>query len=358
MIEQIHIKNFQSHGDSVFDLVPGVNAIVGDSHVGKSAVRRLLHWIRCNRPLGSSFIKSGSRRAYGRVQFDNGVVERTKAAKKSTYVLGGNPEPYTSFGSGVPEDVTELVNMSDVNVQTQHGPFFLIMDTPGSVATYLRSVTGLDELSEVSSDINTRLRSAKSRMSTVEQEVTDLHNSIDDLDEIDVTRLEECLDECVHLGARSDALEIELKSLSRIIERVEELRSVPCIPEDVADDLFKSMDYLVGQKKVLEDDSDTLDAALSKLESLSGKSIVVREGLLGEVDDVIAIYLHNVDGEEIIDGKIKQLAQMLKDAMVDDELLRDLQAEEHGLLCQLKDCPHCGTGLTEEAREKLLGETK
>jgi hypothetical protein len=169
MIEQIHVKNFESHEDSVFDLSPGVNAIVGDSHVGKSAIRRLLHWLNTNRPLGSDFIKKGTKRTYARLQFDDGVLTRTKTAKTGTYELDSEPDPLTAFGQGVPEQVTGLIRMSDVNFQTQHGSFFLLQDSPGNVASYLRSVTGLDDLTTVASDISTRLRSTKGCLITIKQ---------------------------------------------------------------------------------------------------------------------------------------------------------------------------------------------
>jgi chromosome segregation ATPase len=356
MIEQMHIKNFQSHEDTVLGLAPGVNAIVGNSHVGKSAIRRVLNWVNCNRPLGDSYIKTGAKEAYARIAFDDGVVERFKSKKKNEYRLDSNPEPYTAFGSSVPEDVTDLVRMSDVNVQTQHGPFFLVFDSPGAVATYLRSVTGLDELSEVAADITSRLRGAKASLSSEEVELEDLQGRVEELEQIDVNRLEEAIEEYEHCEERNETLRKDVRTLSRLIDRVEELESQATVSEEKFQMLSDEMDRLVEDGERLREEHRALSSALSWWDVLDTEVVEVREDLLSDVEEIIATYQENVEDDIVLDQKIKRAAEMVRDALRDDEALKDLQAEEHQLLCQIKTCPACGLELTEDAKAHLIGE--
>lgn len=354
MIEQIHVKNFESHEDSVFDLSPGVNAIVGDSHVGKSAIRRLLHWINTNRPLGNDFIKKGTKRTYARLQFDDGVIERTKSAKTGKYMLDSDPDPFTSFGSGVPEKVTELFNMSDVNFQTQHGSFFLLQDTPGNVASYLRSVTGLDDLTMVSDDISRRLRSAKGCLTTTEGEVSEMMEELEQLERLDVDRLDECIQEYKRLEARNDSIRSDRRSLNRIVERLEDLEAAPVISESRAQELFQRVDELIGAGERIDDRRFQLQAAIDRVREVDVAEVMVREDLLSDVDVVIQQYEENMGKFDTLDGIVKRFKSLQGQEL--DEKLKVLRVEEKELLGQLEDCPHCGLKLTDEARERLVGD--
>lgn len=358
MIKHMCIKNFQSHADTVLDFDPGVNAIVGDSHVGKSAIRRVAHWIRCNRPLGDSYIKTGTKETYARMEFDNGAVERTKSKKKNQYVVDGNPEPHTAFGSCVPEEVTDLVNMSDVNVQTQHGPFFLVFDSPGTVASYLRSVTGLDELSEVADDISRRLRTARGALTTTGGELDVLQEQLDGLDEIPVDKLEACIEEYRQLSERNESLDRDISALSRMIDKMEELDSHPQVSERKANRLFGRMDSLVEDRDSLTEEESALSSTLSRLEDLDGETVEVREGLLKDVEEILATYAENTEDEIVLGQKIKRLVELCRDALQDGEELKDLRVDEEDLLKQLDDCPYCGSELTDESRDRLIREEK
>jgi len=354
MIEQIHVKNFESHEDSVFDLSPGVNAIVGDSHVGKSAIRRLLHWINTNRPLGSDFIKKGTKRTHARIQFDDGVIERTKTAKTGRYLMDSEPDPFTSFGSGVPEKVTELFNMSDVNFQTQHGSFFLLQDTPGNVASYLRSVTGLDDLTTVSDDISRRLRSARGCLTTTEGEVSEMREELEQLERLDVDHLEGCIQEYKRLEVRNNSIRSERRSLNRIVERLEDLEAAPAISESRAQELFQRADELIGAGERIDDRRFQLQAAVGRVKEVDVAEVLVREDLLADVAVVIQQYEENLGQFDTLDGIVKRLKSLQGREL--DEKLEVLREEEKALLEQLEDCPHCGMGLTDEARERLIEE--
>ena len=52
MIKKLIIENYQSHKRTEIDFSDGVNAVIGRTDVGKSAIMRALIWVMRNRPLG------------------------------------------------------------------------------------------------------------------------------------------------------------------------------------------------------------------------------------------------------------------------------------------------------------------
>ena len=61
MISGLLLKNFQSHKKTILHFHPGVNAIIGKSNSGKTAILRALYWIIYNRPSGISFVSFWNR---------------------------------------------------------------------------------------------------------------------------------------------------------------------------------------------------------------------------------------------------------------------------------------------------------
>ena len=52
MLTQIKIKNFLSHKNAIIDLHEGVNALIGETGAGKSAIFKALDWLFQNKPSG------------------------------------------------------------------------------------------------------------------------------------------------------------------------------------------------------------------------------------------------------------------------------------------------------------------
>jgi len=88
MINSLHIKNFQSHPDSFFEFSPGMNVFIGDSDVGKSAIRRALEWLIFNRPISDSFRSWWEGDTEVTVVTSEGnIITRIKQKSKNIYRL-------------------------------------------------------------------------------------------------------------------------------------------------------------------------------------------------------------------------------------------------------------------------------
>ena len=106
-IKKIELHNFQSHEYTEMEFDRGLNVILGNSDVGKTAILRAIKWALYNEPKGDYFIRQGEKEVSVKVTFSNGVVvERAKTPSKNSYFLvdsSGNEMRFEGFGIDVPK---------------------------------------------------------------------------------------------------------------------------------------------------------------------------------------------------------------------------------------------------------------
>lgn len=212
MIQQIKVKNFQSHCETSLDLHEGVNALVGLTGAGKSVVFKALDWLFCNRPLGDEYrswwggdtqveivLKEGGQRV-GRVRTD------------STNYYYIDKQKFEAFGKGSPpQPVVDLLNLSDVNFQGQVDPSFLISSSSGEVARYLNKAAHLDIIDQTLSNIASVLRKEKEDLGQARQDLTrnqeqlSLYDWLPEADE-KLTQLEKLQERILTLKIESSAI--------------------------------------------------------------------------------------------------------------------------------------------------------
>lgn len=173
MIISIGIKNFQSHKSSVLNLHPGINAIVGVSDAGKSAVLRAFHWVRENRPLGDAHISDWAKDGKGKVQdacsvsiqTDAYMVSRIRGKDKTfngytveSTANGGTVESLEAIKTEVPARVTEILNLDTVNVQKQLDAPFLLASSPPEVARFFNGIVKLQDMDRTMSAVEGKKR--------------------------------------------------------------------------------------------------------------------------------------------------------------------------------------------------------
>lgn len=171
MLTRLTIRNYQKHRDLVVNLAPVV-AITGPTDAGKSSVIRALQWLCQNRPDGQAFIHRGSKETTVELQVDGHSIVRTRGNDTNTYALDG--KPFEAFGRGnVPPEIAQLLNINDVNFQTQHpspggspsDPLFWFSLSAGEVSRQLNAIVDLGQIDAVLSYLNAVVREANSRKS-------------------------------------------------------------------------------------------------------------------------------------------------------------------------------------------------
>lgn len=165
MLQKIAGKNFQSYEEFEMEFVPGVNVIIGKSDNGKSAAFRLMDWIRTNRPLGDAFRSEWGGTTEGDIWTTDGHhVKRVKDDKENYYEIDG--KVLKAFGQNPPDEVFQALNMTEINVQSQDLPPFLLSDSPGEVAKALNKAASLEIIDVSIANLTRGLKIASKEMET------------------------------------------------------------------------------------------------------------------------------------------------------------------------------------------------
>ena len=173
MIDSLKIKNIQSHKDSELKFSDGVNAIVGTSNNGKSAILRALIWVITNRPLGVDILcsdwaldKKGNQISPMEVEVEkNGhVLIRCKSKSKNQYLL--DDEELNAIGTDVPPEVKKFFSLSDTNIQKQQDKPFLVSESSSDVAKYFNSMMDLNVIDNILKKTEVKKREIRSSVSS------------------------------------------------------------------------------------------------------------------------------------------------------------------------------------------------
>ena len=193
MFKKLKYKNFQAHSKYDIDLEL-VNTIVGPSDSGKSSLLRGLRWLCLNRPDGLDFLKHGEKFVGVKLVVDQSEVMRKKGKDSNEYHLdtlhqesggegddlkgstrerkqtdgtGDHPSNldrkgnFKAFGQEVPESIKNILNVSQVNFQTQFEAPFWIGLSAGQLSKELNGVVDLSLIDTILARVAADLRKAK-----------------------------------------------------------------------------------------------------------------------------------------------------------------------------------------------------
>ncbi len=195
MIRRLTLRNFQKHRKKVLEFDPHITTITGPSDAGKSSCLRALRWLCTNRPQGKSIIRKGASYAEVVLELGDHVIVR-HVGDENTYTLDGNR--YVSFGTGVPEDIVRVLNLSGVSFQSQHDPLYGFSLSSGDLAKALNEVVNLDLIDQTTANLASDLRQARAsetvcrqRLKIAKEEVETLawvREAVGDLGKIDLAK--------------------------------------------------------------------------------------------------------------------------------------------------------------------------
>jgi len=364
MIKSLTLNNFRTHKDTELCFSPGVNVIVGQSGTGKTNILRALNWIVNNRPLGSGVIRR--RKDLAEVclvvedQEEIGIL-RTKDKNGSKYVLCGigDEAEFTSFGTTPPEPISEVLNLSDINIQKQFEAYFLVFESPGYVATYIRKVTKLDEIDEVVKIISGRIRKANIELQGYSTEVEDVKEKLEEIYKIDLDRLELLIRETELLSEENKNIQNQYQELQGIVEQLEGIeREYTYLPDDI-DQIIENVNQEISSYQKLQSKVNDLQDFVEQLEKIEFEKVVLPEDLneLFSLVEKLNIKYNNIKEEVRFLASLIETFNEIK-PKVDglDEQIVLCKEEELQLMGQLEFCPYCNTELNEKSKQFLMGE--
>lgn len=339
-IKKIELHNFQSHEYTEIEFDRGLNVILGNSDVGKTAILRAIKWALYNEPKGDYFIRQGEKEVSVKVTFSNGVVvERAKTPSKNSYFLvdsSGNEMRFEGFGIDVPKEITDVTNMYKVpldnsnnktilNIAEQLDGPFLLNEQASLRASAIGRLIGVNYVDDA-------LRNVVRDNKRTNQEIVELRKNRDDLKEqLDefsyikdykekyekITRirnkikdLQDRLDFCFKLKENLDKNKIELEEISNLVEKFKNLNKLEIIISNLENSLLKKNNFENYFNKIEKTDREIelINSNLNKLKSLDDLSLRVSK--INENKNSLAIYENLYDKYK---KNIKELSEVIKD---------------------------------------------
>lgn len=366
MLKTLIVENFQSHKSSEIEFVPGVNLIYGQSQSGKTAILRALNLVVNNKPRGDNFIRHNTKEASVSLigERDGKVfsVTRTRGDKENCYLIdvGGEESEFRAFGADVPEKVRELLNLTDVNIQDQLSPYFLVLDPPGQIALYIRTIAKLDEIDDIISALSSKIRTTDTDVKGKAEDIEKIDEKLKVLQKINLAKLEENLnvyegleDEGEKLNLEVNALSTTLASLKEVEEAVEKINKIDL--NHLAIQYCKCVDFSL-EKNNIEIEIHSLDLIVRGLEEVEACKIDIPEGILERSTSLSDDWIRLDDEQDTLDTLVRSLNNTLNgisDAVVS---LERVESERDKLLALISKCPYCDSVLTDETRDHLIGK--
>ena len=244
MFKKLLIRNFQSHKKTDVELDPGVNVIAGASDSGKSSMFRSLIWVINNRPPGDSIRNWKCKKddeVYVEIEFGNEPVSiaKNRIGKTSSYVIEDDVEAitYEAFKQDVPDEIRSALNMSEINIQSQHDSYFLLNDSPGEVARKLNELTGLDVIDRLFKFINGKILSTKRLLDDASSNIATTTSDIERLSYIDA------------LERDLEALEVLINAYNKKAKEQDEVHSLLISLEELDEKIKDYEEWLTIEKE-------------------------------------------------------------------------------------------------------------
>jgi len=288
MITKIIIKNFQSHKKTILNLTSGLNVIVGTTDSGKSAIRRAIELVVSNRPTGDSFRSYwGGDTSVSLVTSEGHKVTRNKTDKNNSYVIDST-ETLKAFGVSVPNEVSNILNLTELNMQQQMDAPFLLSKNPGEVAAHFNKIANIEVIDK--SIALAKLEKTRVNQS-IKQREDDLKEKQSQLEKyVNLNELEKELDKIQGLDDSLVDKKVELAGLEKLIQQLKDIEVELKACDDVIAMEAEVLEILEldQQKAQKEKEQKGLQALVSNLSKIEAELVAI-DNLIALEPDVLEI---------------------------------------------------------------------
>jgi DNA repair ATPase RecN len=312
MIESLYIQNFQSWKEATLEFSSGVNVITGTSDSGKSAIRRAIELVAMNKLAGDSFISHWADNMTIKLKTKEGRVIRKKGKGINKYELIVDKKriPLKAIQrSDIPEEVRDVLNLSDINMQYQLDAPFLLSKSSGKVAKHFNQVARLDKIDTTKENIAKEIREIEGEIKYKKSDLKAHKEKLEQYPDVDVLEVE--LEEL-------EEKEIRRKQVSNMKRRLTEIViAFDRVEEDIKEEstLLKFEEQVkqilekVEEKKILEDRISMLDSLRTDVEMIDFK--------LGKLQKKVVL-------EKAVNNLLQKIADKRK-IMLSKDILYTLQ---------------------------------
>lgn len=355
MIISLHLVNFETHKDTLIEFAPGVNVITGSTDQGKSSVRRALTYVVFSRPvqgraknkLKDSYV---TLRCTGIPAITRG---RTGGEKGKNYykidskeICGEGADPLKAFKRTVPEEISRMIDFSEVNIQEQFKEYYLLQSTAGQVAKTIHKLLGMDMVDKTAKVANNAIKAQgkllESRKIQIKNIKADIkkYEYVDGL-EADLSDLEFALQEYEEIEAKTHNLTTLLERC-RVLQQRMVATEVPQIVEDRARLLITA----IHKFETNEAKFDKICQAVKTLDENTKKKRELSEWLKVETEaieiqkEIISLQTQEIKSQKLM-NLTKQIQENQRQAVNITAVIRHSTKELAALKKKLKICPVC-----------------
>jgi DNA repair protein SbcC/Rad50 len=354
MIKSVELVNFEAHKHNFLEFDKGLNVFKGSSGAGKSSIKRGIMWVLTNRPSANQVVSwwaiDGKKRQTDEtrvtITLDNGTtISRIKSDTLNGYQINDD-KPLEAVGTSVPEEVSKLLNMSDVNHQIQLAAPFLISQSASYVAQYINDIVDMSEADRYQSSVEAKRRKCNADLVANTEAIK---NTTEELTHFDwLEEAEKCIKriekiEISNAEVEKDAASIQ-KSITDVGYHTEKLESCDVIPE--AEKAVASIKAILcnleEQKLMKQAICDSISLIQKHQKALDEESIV--EKAEKHMKRIRRIMEEQTETEESVKS-IKNLMLRYAEYHAELDVTTELLDVEERAFNSVEYCPSCGSKL-------------
>ena len=318
MIQELSIQNFQSHKNTRLLFDPGVNVIVGTTDSGKTAILRGLRLAINNKPSGQAYCSrwmgKGDTSKVVVTTMEGDVITRQEKPDK-LYKL--NETEFKAFGTEVPEEIKNVLNLGEVNDQAQMNMPFLISNSAGEVASHFNKVARLDKIDTATANINSWIRELTSDIKYKTNQKKELEEKVKDFQYLEKFEVQvEVLEE---MEAGKSTLFSNIKKVYSLISKMKEQDLLLEKEKEKIkiEPLLNVIFSTISKKKELEQNRGKLHRCISQVQNTiteleEQQNVLLIEKPLIKIIDQKAL-LAKIESEEI---NLKKLVWYIKSSRI------------------------------------------
>ena len=315
MIKSINLKNFQAHKDTYLEFSPGVNSIIGTSYKGKSSIFRALDFNIRNTTNDTAYISHWCFDKEGRIidnsevtiEIDDHIIKRVKG-KDNYYNVDEAKTNEEGFGRLIPEHISDIYRMDEINIQKQRDSFFLFNLSRGKVAEVFNKIVNLEIIDTTISNIKSKLREIKNDEKAINNKVNEYADEIEKYNFIN--KIEKEIEQLQELDSTICNLKKENEDLKQLTEKIKfyqvQLDTINSVVQTE-----QEIDYLcslVAERSIIQNATQSISDIVVKIQQIDTVLNLLKIPDNSEINELIDVVI-NRNKIEIENKELKTILE-------------------------------------------------
>ena len=289
----------------------------GESDNGKTAIIRAIRWVVENRPLGIDKLNSSWNDGFKddmsvKLWLSDDVwVERVrnKSINGYRYFRDGKEVTLEATGTDVPQIVTDILCLNDVNFQFQMDAPYLLSMSASEASKYFNRIIHLDTIDDTLSVADSDKRNLNSEKKVVESDIKKYKQKLEEL---------EWLDEAENIQIRVDKYDSLIRNKDNLIQNLEaSISDYEKVSSDIKS--FDDEDSLISEiENIHIEDYSDFQHSVSDYEKVFSeiKNFNEEDTLISEIESIYiedySDFQHSVSDYMKLEESLEKWKAMLK----------------------------------------------